>query len=218
MSPVKELAERYGNEFRSFDDVEVHVYDLGDLEKFGLDTALLDVVVVSRLIAVHWRQLVQIGRVLIGTTPCLVSSIAPSERADDEARSLGFVAAVDLRGPARATIESLKSKAETLPCSSVTVEARFEDLVANQEDREIAMLVAAGLTDRQIARYVFLSPQTVRNRISRTLAALGLANRTQLAVCYVLSNHSRSTATGRYESITTDGRVATRSAVPTSVR
>jgi DNA-binding NarL/FixJ family response regulator len=38
------------------------------------------------------------------------------------------------------------------------------------------------MTDKQISQRVFLSAQTVRNRISRLLGLLGRDNRTQLAL------------------------------------
>lgn len=49
-------------------------------------------------------------------------------------------------------------------------------------DREILALIAQGMTDKQISQRVFLSAQTVRNRISRLLGLLGRDNRTQLAL------------------------------------
>jgi two-component system, NarL family, response regulator DevR len=49
-------------------------------------------------------------------------------------------------------------------------------------DRRIMTLLAEGKTDKQIADQVYLSPQTVRNRISRILTALDKDNRTQLAL------------------------------------
>lgn len=49
-------------------------------------------------------------------------------------------------------------------------------------DREILTLIAQGMTDKQISQRVFLSAQTVRNRISRLLGLLGRDNRTQLAL------------------------------------
>lgn len=49
-------------------------------------------------------------------------------------------------------------------------------------DRRIMTLLAEGLTDKQIADHVYLSPQTVRNRISRILTVLDKDNRTQLAL------------------------------------
>ena len=51
-----------------------------------------------------------------------------------------------------------------------------------QVDREIMSLIGRGMTDREIAARVYLSPQTVRNRVSRLLTTLGRENRTQLAL------------------------------------
>lgn len=51
-----------------------------------------------------------------------------------------------------------------------------------QVDREIMSLIGRGMTDREIATRVYLSPQTVRNRVSRLLTTLGRENRTQLAL------------------------------------
>lgn len=51
-----------------------------------------------------------------------------------------------------------------------------------QVDREIMSLIGKGMTDRDIATRVYLSPQTVRNRVSRLLTTLGRENRTQLAL------------------------------------
>jgi two-component system response regulator DevR len=49
-------------------------------------------------------------------------------------------------------------------------------------DRSIVDLIAEGLSDKEISQKIHLSPQTVRNRVSRILAVLGKANRTQVAV------------------------------------
>ena len=49
-------------------------------------------------------------------------------------------------------------------------------------DRKMLELLTLGYTDRKIANEVCLSLQTVRNRISRLLKRLKLANRTQLAL------------------------------------
>ena len=49
-------------------------------------------------------------------------------------------------------------------------------------DRKMLELLTKGYTDRQIASEVFLSLQTVRNRMSRLLQKFHLDNRTQLAL------------------------------------
>lgn len=49
-------------------------------------------------------------------------------------------------------------------------------------DRQIVELISEGLSDKEISQRIHLSPQTVRNRVSRILTLLGKANRTQVAV------------------------------------
>jgi DNA-binding NarL/FixJ family response regulator len=49
-------------------------------------------------------------------------------------------------------------------------------------DRKMLDLLTRGYTDRQIAGEVYLSLQTVRNRMSRLLQRFHLENRTQLAL------------------------------------
>ncbi|MFM7263400.1 MAG: LuxR C-terminal-related transcriptional regulator [Acidimicrobiales bacterium] len=47
-------------------------------------------------------------------------------------------------------------------------------------------LVAQGMPNREIAEHVFLSYQTVRNRVSRIFDVAGVSNRTQLALAWRL--------------------------------
>lgn len=49
-------------------------------------------------------------------------------------------------------------------------------------DRQILSLLATGKTDPEIATAMYLSTQTIRNRMSRLLGEFSLANRTQLAL------------------------------------
>lgn len=55
-----------------------------------------------------------------------------------------------------------------------------EELTSRQ--REIAMLVAAGLTNSQIAERLMLAPRTVRNYVGHILQRLNFVSRTQVAV------------------------------------
>jgi len=52
-------------------------------------------------------------------------------------------------------------------------------------EAEITHLVAAGLTNKQIAAKLFLSEGTVNNNLSTILHKLGLSHRTQLAIYYL---------------------------------
>ena len=55
-------------------------------------------------------------------------------------------------------------------------------------DKEIAELIAKGMTDKEIAAALNFSVQTIKNHVSRILTVVGAANRTQLAVMVATSN------------------------------
>jgi DNA-binding NarL/FixJ family response regulator len=62
---------------------------------------------------------------------------------------------------------------------------RVEGPIAESEtDRAIIELIRIGIPDNEIAECLFLSPQTVRNRVSAMLQRDGFTNRTQLAWAY----------------------------------
>ncbi len=58
------------------------------------------------------------------------------------------------------------------------------ELIDNETDRDIVELIRIGMPDNDIAECLFLSPQTVRNRVSSMLQRSGLTNRTQMAWAY----------------------------------
>jgi DNA-binding CsgD family transcriptional regulator len=67
-------------------------------------------------------------------------------------------------------------------------EAVIDDLTAAQgsvllsrREREVAALVARGLTNREIARTLFLSERTAENHVQHILAKLGFGSRAQIA-------------------------------------
>ncbi|MFE4756792.1 ATP-binding protein [Streptomyces mirabilis] len=64
------------------------------------------------------------------------------------------------------------------------------DQVLTRREREVAALVAEGLSNRQIAETLVLSPRTVDGHIERILAKLGFASRAQVAA-WVASSGTR---------------------------
>ena len=59
-------------------------------------------------------------------------------------------------------------------------DARLASL--NAQQRKILILIAEGLTNRQIGERLFLAEKTVKNNVSSLLAKLGMQRRTQAAV------------------------------------
>ena len=117
-----------------------------------------------------------------------------SEASLDWALHLGFDDLVDVAQPHEDTREQLVSlvNGTRIPSTSrCIVEPPVEDAhalvvnLADDIDREIVRLISRGYADREIAQCIFLSPQTIRNRVSRLLDRSGARNRTHLAVLYV---------------------------------
>lgn len=63
--------------------------------------------------------------------------------------------------------------------------AEPEHLDISQRELEILKLVGEGLSNREIARKLYLSEGTTRNYVTGLLEKLGLRDRTQLAIFYI---------------------------------
>jgi non-specific serine/threonine protein kinase len=50
-----------------------------------------------------------------------------------------------------------------------------------RREREVALLVARGLTNRQVAQELSISERTSANHVAKILKKLGLSSRTQIA-------------------------------------
>lgn len=69
--------------------------------------------------------------------------------------------------------------------TGVASRLRSDDQTLTRREREVAQLVAAGLSNRRIADRMFLSERTVQNHVQHVLNKLDLANRAQIAAWVV---------------------------------
>ena len=86
---------------------------------------------------------------------------------------------VGLVGARAARVERLASEVAEVSCTAAAEEV-VRALTPRQ--REIATLIASGLTNEQIARRLTITPGTVANHVEHILRRLGFASRTQVAV------------------------------------
>lgn len=82
----------------------------------------------------------------------------------------------------QAHIRRIDANAAREASTRLSHSSRHKLILLDPVDREIADLIAKGLTDREIAASVHFGLQTIKNRVSKILTTVGAANRTQLAV------------------------------------
>ena len=73
-----------------------------------------------------------------------------------------------------------------------TVEIAVRSRLVDQTDLQILGLIARGMPDSEIAASLSFSLQTIRNRVSALLAAVGARNRTELAIAWRRHLHRSS--------------------------
>ncbi|EMG29286.1 LuxR family two component transcriptional regulator [Listeria fleischmannii 1991] len=68
--------------------------------------------------------------------------------------------------------------------AKVGLYADLDALELTEREKDIVKAVAKGLSNREIAKLLFISEGTVANNISALLGKLGLSHRTQIAILY----------------------------------
>lgn len=137
----------------------------------------------SRRASGLWRDLARpydLGRSLVRLGSALLTRGCPVDRNEakvllDEARCIFG----RLGAPDSAEVEELLRRSRL-----VSSRRRSDGLLSNRE-REIAALVAQGLTNREMAQVLFISPKTTEHHLSRILGKLGFTSRSQLAAYVV---------------------------------
>jgi predicted ATPase/DNA-binding CsgD family transcriptional regulator len=130
----------------------------------------------------------------IGMRDTIRAPLAPGWQ--DLARSVVVEPAMALVGAARA--EAALADGTRLSADEAVAEARMAQLPAtaagegwgplSRREREVAVLVARGLTNRQIADQLVIAERTVEGHLERIRGKLGLRSRTQIAV-WVVGRH-----------------------------
>jgi DNA-binding CsgD family transcriptional regulator len=96
-------------------------------------------------------------------------------------------ASVDLRGEQTRQTEQITRTLHDLLARlfrSLSYEQPIDDSSMTPRERDIARLVAEGLTNRQIATRLGITPGTVKKHLTSTLTKADCTNRTQLAIVW----------------------------------
>jgi DNA-binding NarL/FixJ family response regulator len=106
-----------------------------------------------------------------------------------EAVRLALGAHADAAGPAAtSTAANSTAAASTAPTSSTTTGSTTTGTATTgpataltQREHEVVRLLAAGLSNREIAAKLFISPATAARHVANILAKLGFSSRSQVA-------------------------------------
>lgn len=165
-------------------------------EAVGLLTnGAADIVILGKGRFDEWRRVWAEGR-LAGAPPfgtILLSSLPASTAMMMEARAVGIDDLADLtmdRDELGARMIEMWDHLRTIDVANGSrVEERIGSRqlmrdISDETDRQILSLIAQGKFDKEIADELFLSLQTIRNRVSRMLTGSGARNRTHLAMMF----------------------------------
>ncbi|WP_327733933.1 ATP-binding protein [Streptomyces nojiriensis] len=123
-----------------------------------------------------WKQvgatLPGVGRLWRHRTECKTSLLQALGHARFAAR---------VRAGAAFTTELAVARAQGRPVPGPGA-ARAPDSALTPREAAVAQLVAQGLTDKQIAAQLVITPRTAQGHVHRTLAKLGVTSRTQIAI------------------------------------
>ena len=175
---VEELEEVAG--------VSVELTTMPTSGRLEIEKCECDVVVVFESIVDPWIRTVATKDVSSRTVQ-VVGTLTNRWTAKFDPSEVGFVGTVDMTEPTHVIVGELQkvitnSVDPTKPTCADRAGFVSTDVCLDDIDRRILAHIAMGMSDRQIADKVFMSPQSVRNRVSRLLERTALHNRTQMAV------------------------------------
>ena len=165
-----------------------------------LNSGDVDIVVLGHGRLGEWSRMWRDG--LFAHTPqfcaMLVSAMPVSTATLMEASEVGIFDTADLtmdRGAIRQRMLDLYGQLRRdIPMQSAILHTHTEQHqllkdLSDATDRKILQRISQGKFDKEISHELFLSLQTIRNRVSRMLTETGARNRTHLAVMFLQENN-----------------------------
>jgi DNA-binding NarL/FixJ family response regulator len=91
---------------------------------------------------------------------------------------------------------ALSDSPTTVPSRAPSTPPALPPAALTRREREIAALVTQGLTDRDIATRLVISPRTVNVHVGHILAKLDVTNRAQIAAWVTTEDTTEDTTQG----------------------
>lgn len=193
---LKHLARAFGAFVRNESSVTFRVASNIEEVKEALTSHQIEGVIVPRVsIPTWWSIEPQVAHLV--TVPRIVAVTRDPGWTAEYVDSLGFdgLLVIDTDESPRRLVDDVERLVRTAttresraPQNSELLDAH-PDLVrisgGDSENLQILSLLAIGRGDQEIGRAVFLSHQTVRNRVSQMLDRSGMRNRTELMIHYL---------------------------------
>ncbi|GAA1812951.1 hypothetical protein GCM10009682_37650 [Luedemannella flava] len=116
------------------------------------------------------------GTARVGAARCLLALDRRAEAAEEAAKATSL-----LRGWGGWRVAELATVADLLGLASTDGRAVSGAAALTPREREVALLIAAGMTNGELARRLYISPKTAAVHVSSILRKLGVASRTEVA-------------------------------------
>lgn len=180
------------DELSEMKGVSADLVDIDAVEHGEFHPGVGDIVIVSEVLIERWCSWRALHPASWGWT-VVIGAITCRWLGNEFPEGAGFLEVVDLKRPCLEIVQRLSTLDQRErrdppgdECTYVDGRTSIGGLCIDDLDRRIIAFLVMGMMDREIAGKIHLSPQTVRNRVSRMLERAYVSNRTQLAILCVL--------------------------------